>query len=158
MNGNLATGLFHGAVLGIARERTEIIGLANNLAQQVATSPLKDGCDYALGAVGVTMLPIDVMANIVAPLQSPVARDLERELKMPGVASGTPLYIYNGAQEFWIPATGARNLYAEQCGLGVRAVYREVLGEHGIAAVTGFPESLEWLDQRLRGVPAPSEC
>ncbi|WP_081830497.1 lipase family protein [Rhodococcus sp. UNC363MFTsu5.1] len=158
MNGNLATGLFHGATLGIARERTEILALANNLAQQLATSPLKDQCVVTLGAAGVTFLPIEVMADIDNPLASPQARELYRVTKMAGMASGTPLYIYNGAQEFWIPAAGARELYLEQCGLGVPAVYREVFGEHLVAAVTGYPGALHWLDDRLRGVPAPDEC
>ncbi|WP_317616060.1 lipase family protein [Rhodococcus sp. MTM3W5.2] len=139
MNGNLATGLFHGATLGIARERTEILGLANNLAQQLATSPLKDQCVVTLGAAGVTFLPMQVMADIDNPFASPQARELYRDMKMAGIASGAPLYIYNGAQEFWIPAAGARDLYEEQCGLGVPAVYREVFGEHLIAAVTGYP-------------------
>lgn len=158
MNGNLATGLFHGATMGVARERTEILSLANNLAQQLATSPLKDHCVYTLGAAGVTFLPMEAMANVDNPLASPQARELYRAMKMEGIASGTPLYIYNGAQEFWIPAAGARELYAEQCGLGVPAVYREVFGEHLIGAVTGYPGALQWLDERLRGVPAPDEC
>ncbi|MFC7451122.1 lipase family protein [Rhodococcus daqingensis] len=158
MNGNLATGLFHGATMGIARERTEILGLANNLARQLATSPLKDQCVYTLGAAGATFLPIEAMATIDDPLDSPQARELYRAMKMAGIASGTPLYIYNGAQEFWIPAAGARELYVEQCGLNVAAVYREVFGEHVIAAVTGYPGALQWLDERLRGLPAPDEC
>jgi hypothetical protein len=37
-------------------------------------------------------------------------------------------------------------------------VYREVFGEHLIAAVTGYPGALHWLDERLRGIPAPDEC
>ncbi|TQF74904.1 cutinase family protein [Rhodococcus spelaei] len=158
MNGNLATGLFHGAVFGIARERPQILDLANNLALRVAMSPLRDHCDYTLAAAGATFMPIEAMSAVPHPLDSAVAQDIYRTTAMAGVKSGTPLYIYNGAQEFWIPAQGARNLFAEQCGLGVRAVYREVLGEHGVAAVTGFPGSVEWLDQRLRGLPAPDEC
>ncbi|PTR39486.1 secretory lipase [Rhodococcus sp. OK611] len=158
MNGNLATGLLHGATLGIARERTEILGLANNLAQQLATSPLKDQCVVTLGAAGVTFLPMEVMADIDNPFASPQARELYRDMKMAGIASGAPLYIYNGGQEFWIPAVGARALYTEQCGLGVPAVYREVFGEHLIAAVTGYSGAVHWLDERLRGIPAPDEC
>ncbi|MGK8524120.1 lipase family protein [Nocardia asteroides] len=158
MNGNLASAVFMGAVLGIGRERPEILGAMNNLAQWVATSPVKDMCGSSYGAIGVLMLPIDIAANFPDPLNSALAADIYRVTRMAGMKSATPLYIYNGEQEFWIPAEGARNLYLEQCRLGVPSVYRSVLGEHIIAGALGYPEAMVWLDERLRGVRAPDEC
>ncbi|MET7772129.1 lipase family protein [Nocardia sp. NPDC005366] len=158
MNANLASGVFMGAVLGIARERTEILGRMNNLAQWIATSPVKDLCASVFGAAGLLLLPIDIAANFPDPLNSDFAAQIYRVTKMEGMKSPVPLYIYNGEQEWWIPAEGARNLFREQCALGVSAVYRSVLGEHVIAAGLGFPEAMIWMDQRLQGVPAPNEC
>ncbi|KAA8889315.1 lipase [Nocardia colli] len=158
MNGNLASAVFMAAVFGIGRERPEILARMNNLAQWVVTSPAKNFCGSTYGLIGVLMLPIDIAANIPNPLHSEVADDIYRVTKMADLKSGTPLYIYNGEQEFWIPAEGARNLYLEQCRLGVPSVYRSVLGEHVIAAALGYPEAMLWLDQRLQGVPAPNEC
>ncbi|MBH0779188.1 lipase family protein [Nocardia bovistercoris] len=158
LNGNLAAGVFAGAVFGIARERTEILSRMNHLAQWIATSPVKDLCADGFGATGVLMLPIDVAANFPDPLRSEFAAEIYRTLRMEGRKSATPLYIYNGEQEWWIPAEGARNLFREQCDLGVPAVYRSVFGEHVIAAATGYPEAIVWLDDRLRGLPAPDEC
>ncbi|MFI6214159.1 lipase family protein [Nocardia brasiliensis] len=158
MNGNLASAVFMAAVFGIGRERPEILTRMNNLAQWVATSPLKNACGSTYGAIGVLMLPIDIAANIPDPLHSALATEIYRVTRMPGMRSATPLYIYNGEQEFWIPAEGARNLYREQCALGVPAVYRSVPGEHIIAAGLGYPEAMHWLDQRLQGRGAPDEC
>ncbi|MEU1980854.1 lipase family protein [Nocardia sp. NPDC019395] len=158
MNGNLASGVFMAAVLGIARERPEILSRMNHLAQWVATSPMKDQCVSTFSLPGVLLLPIDIAANIADPLQSTLAHDIYEVTRMAGLASATPLYVYNGEQEFWIPAEGARNLYYEQCSLGVPAVYRSVLGEHVVAAGLGYPEAITWLDERLRGLPAVSEC
>ncbi|WP_240772165.1 lipase family protein [Nocardia sp. CS682] len=158
MNGNLASAIFMGAVFGIGRERPEILARMNNLAQWVATSPVKNLCGSTYGAIGLLMLPIDIAANIPDPLHSEVASEIYRVTRMEEMKSGTPLYIYNGEQEFWIPAEGARNLYLEQCRLGVPSVYRSVLGEHIIAGGLGYPEAMLWLDDRLRGVPAPNEC
>ncbi|MFI7000878.1 lipase family protein [Nocardia sp. NPDC050175] len=158
MNGNLASAVFMAAVFGIGRERPEILARMNNLAQWVVTSPAKDLCGSTYGLIGVLMLPIDIAANIPDPLHSAVADEIFRVTKMADMKSGTPLYIYNGEQEFWIPAEGAHNLYLEQCRLGVPAVYRSVLGEHLIAGGLGYPEAMLWLDQRLQGVPAPNEC
>jgi hypothetical protein len=158
MNGNLASAVFMAATFAVGRERPEILARMNNLAQWAATSPLKDLCGSSFGAVGVLMLPIDVAANFADPLHSGLAAEIYRVTRMEGMKSATPLYIYNGEQEFWIPAEGARNLYREQCALGVRSVYRSVLGEHLIAAGLGYPEAMGWLDQRLQGLPAPDEC
>ncbi|MFG1793784.1 lipase family protein [Nocardia sp. NPDC049149] len=158
MNGNLASAVFMAAVFGIGRERPEILARMNHLAQWIATSPVKNFCGSTYGAIGILMLPIDVAANIPDPLNSEVADQIYRVTRMADMKSATPLYIYNGEQEFWIPAEGARNLYQEQCRLGVPAVYRSVFGEHIIAAGLGYPEAMLWLDQRLHGVPAPNEC
>ncbi|MGV9860099.1 lipase family protein [Gordonia sp. NPDC003425] len=158
MNANLATGLFHAATFGIARERTEILTMANNPAQWIATSPLKNVCTIPIAIAGATFLPMQVFSTVADPFHSPVAEEIYRVTKMSGMRSAVPLYIYNGTQEWWIPAAGARDLFHEQCALGANATYREVFGEHLTAALLGFPEAMSWLDARLRGVPAVNGC
>lgn len=158
MNANLATGLFHGATFGISRERPEIQSMANHLAQWLATSPLKDICTLPMAVAGGTFWPMQLLSNDPDPFHSPVAEEIYRVTQMADRRSAVPLYIYQGAQEFWIPAAGARNLFAEQCALGANASYHEVPGEHLIGQLTGYPGALNWLDARLRGIPARSSC
>ena len=158
MNANLASGIFMAATFGVGRERPEILARMNNLARWVALSPFKDACSGVFSVPGVLSLPIDVAADMPDPLHSRLADDIYRETRMQGMRSPVPLYIYNGEQEFWIPAAGARELYRDQCALGAVAVYRSVPGEHFIASGTGYPGAMDWVDQRLRGVPAPDEC
>ncbi len=158
MNGNLAGGLFMAAVLGIGRQRTEILGLMNNLGERLGASGIRNWCVTSLALMGVPGVPIEALASVKQALSSPVAQAVFTEMKMADKPSGTPLYIYNGGQEFWIPALGTQNLFAEQCGLGVRTVYRQVFGEHLIGEITGNPGAFDWVDARLRGEPAPTEC
>jgi hypothetical protein len=159
MNGNWASAVFLAAVFGIGRERPEILTEMNNLARWVAFSPIKDQCIGSIGGEGVLLpVPIDVAADIVDPLDSPVATQVLRATAMIGMKSSTPLFIYNGEQEFWIPAAGARELFRQQCALGANAEYLSVPGEHVIGAVTGFVPAMFWLDQRLLGIGAPDGC
>ncbi|GAB2634384.1 lipase family protein [Prescottella soli] len=158
MNGNLASGLFLAAVLGISREHTQILPVINNLGQQLGISGIKDMCVNNLAVIGLLNAPIEALANVKNALNSPVAHDIYNITKMAGIKSGTPLYIYNGGQDFWIPALGARNLYDEQCELGVRAVYRQVPGEHALGELIGNPGAFDWVDALFHGKPAPDEC
>lgn len=158
MNANLASGVFMAAVFAIGRERPEILSHMNNLAQWLAVSSLKDKCMDDFGWPGLFQLPLDIVANFPDPLHSQLAADIYRITRMEGRKSTVPLFIFNGEQEFWIPAEGAKNLYAEQCALGATASYRSVIGEHIVAAFSGYPESIQWLDERLLGVPASNEC
>ncbi|ALG87044.1 lipase [Gordonia phthalatica] len=158
MNANLATGLFHGATFGISRERPEILTMANHLAQWMATSPLKDVCTLPMAVLGGSFLPMQLMSNDPDPFHSPVAEKIYRVTKMADAKSPVPLYIYQGASEFWIPVAGARNLFHEQCRLGVNASFHAVPGEHVIGELAGFPGALTWLDARLRGIPARDGC
>lgn len=158
MNGNLASGLFLAAVFGIARENNEILPVINGLGQRAAISSVKDQCMTNLALTGVLGIPAEALANVKRALDSPVAHDIYTKMKMADRKSGAPLYIYNGGQDFWIPALGARNLYDEQCGYGVDAVYRQVPGEHLLGEAFGNSGAFDWVDARLRGEPAPSEC
>lgn len=158
MNGNLASGLFLAAVFGISRENPEILPLVNSLGQRIGISSIKDQCMINLAVSGIFDIPAEALANVPNALNSPVAHDIYAKTKMADRKSGTPLYIYNGGQEFWIPALGARNLFDEQCGYGVAAVYRQVPGEHMLGEAFGNPGAFDWVDARLRGEPAPSEC
>ncbi|MFW0783243.1 lipase family protein [Gordonia sp. CPCC 206044] len=158
MNANLATGFFHAATFGIARERTEILTMANHFAEWIATSPLKNACSVPAALAGQTFWPMQLFSDDPDPFHSDVAERIYRVTKMADRKSVVPLYIYQGTYEWWIPAAGARNLFREQCRMGAHAAYREVFGEHVTTALFGYPEAISWLDTRLRGIPAPDEC
>ncbi|WP_137722918.1 lipase family protein [Prescottella subtropica] len=158
MNGNLSSGLFLSAIFGIARENLDILPLLNGLGQRVVTSSVKDLCVNDLSIAGLLGMPAEALANVKDALNTPAAHQIFTKMKMANLASGTPLYIYNGGQDFWIPALGARNLYDEQCGFGVRAVYRQVPGEHLLGEAFGNSGAFDWIDALFQGQPAPDEC
>lgn len=158
MNANLATGLFHAATVGIARERTEILAMANRPARWLATSPLKNVCVIPEALGGGTFMPMQLLSSDPDPFHSPVAERIYRLTAMADRKSVVPLLIYQGTHEWWIPAAGARALFRQQCGYGAVAAYREIFGEHVTGAILGFPVALEWLNKRLAGQPAVNEC
>ncbi|NLE80373.1 MAG: lipase [Rhodococcus sp.] len=154
---NLAKGLLVAAGFGVARENPDILTKVNNPTLHVAPI-FKDLCTIPLAMLGGLTIPVEFLSNMEDPFQSEFAHGIYERTRMEDVPYGAPLYVYNGAQEFWVPSVMATDLYAEQCALGTPSVLRLPIGEHFIAALSGFPEAMQWLDQRLQGVPAPNEC
>jgi hypothetical protein len=157
-NGRSASGILLSVSLAMAREHPEMLDYMNSLAQWAGTSPLKDICGEADGPLGAVGIPIDVAANIENPLDSDIAARIERLTDLTDRTSAVPLYIYHGADDFWIPIQGPRQMYRRQCGLGVAAVFRTEPGEHVSAMVSGAAGAIDWIDARLRGEQAPNEC
>ncbi len=139
MNANLATGLFHAATFGIARERTEILAMANRPARWLATSPLKNVCVIPEALAGGTFLPMQLLSRDPDPFHSPVAERIYRITAMADRKSLAPLLIYHGTHEWWIPAAGARALYRQQCWIrGDRRIPRDLRRTHHRRAL-GIP-------------------
>ncbi len=157
-NGNMASGILLVVAAAMAREHPDILRYMNHLGQWLATSPIKDTCGDSNGPLGVTGIPIEVAADTADPLGSDIADRIFRQSDLRDRTSGAPLYIYHGAHDIWIPAEQSQALYREQCARGIPAVSRQVPGEHVIGLLAGFPGAIDWLDQRLRGEPAPDEC
>lgn len=158
MNANLASGVYHSAMLGVARERPEILEMSNHAARWLATSPLRDLCTGDMGILGVSHVPTQLLSADPDPFHSPVAEHIFDVTSMSGMKASMPLLIYHGTYEWWIPASQARALFAEQCKLGATAIYREYPAEHITAVFTSFGDVATWLDRRLQGIPAPNEC
>ncbi|MGC4962941.1 lipase family protein [Gordonia sp. DT101] len=159
MNANLATGVYHAAILGIARERPELLPMANNVARWLASNDFfKNLCTGTMGDLGATFAPTQALSNDPDPFHSPVAEKIFEVTKMAGMKSAMPEFIYHGAEEWWIPARQARALFDEQCRLGTDATYREYPGEHMTTVFVAFPDAMAWLEDRLAGHPAKSGC
>jgi hypothetical protein len=157
-NGGIASGILLSVSAAIAREHPEMLQYMNHLAQWIVTSPTRNMCGDADGPLGVVGIPMDAATNISNSLDSPAAKKLYSQLDLTNRTSGVPLYIYHGAWDPWIPLEDVQRMYAEQCSRGVPAVFRIVPGEHLTSYVNSYAGLSDWINARLRGEPAPSEC
>lgn len=157
-NGNIASGILMVVALGFAREHPQLVGQLNNLGERLAASPVKNTCGDSNGLLGITGVPVEVATDVSHPLDTDVADELFDAADLRDRKSAAPLYIYHGVFDIWIPESESLDLFHSQCARGVPAVFRSVLGEHSMAMMAGFTGAIDWLDQRLRGTPAPNEC
>lgn len=160
MNGaNAASTLFLSATMGVAREYPEMFQLMNDNGLRLAQIA-KDMCIYLLAPGGlVAPIPAQALSDVPNVDRTPIAEEIIRQTRMGGdLAPTTPVFIYQGQQEFWIPKQGAETLYDEWCAHGAQVRLEEYVGEHLIVAVSGLPGSHQWIDDRLAGIPAPAGC
>ncbi|MGX1776756.1 lipase family protein [Nocardia brasiliensis] len=98
----------------------------------------------------------DYPGNLLdAPELQPLLEDLALGKRTPSV----PVYIYESPLDEIMPVNPVNRLYDTYCATGGRVFYtRDLLSEHGIAAISGAPDAVLWLNDRLNGIAAPQGC
>ncbi|WP_082899748.1 lipase family protein [Rhodococcus phenolicus] len=163
MNGQLGSGLFLAATVGLAREYPQLLALADPLTAQLATTPLKDQCTIALAVGGIAMVPVEAFTTVPDPFDDPGVRQVLDANRLGGQIPQAPMYLYHGSSQVFlgdefIPESGVLALQRQWCAGGANVTYVPVWGEHLTAAIAGAPGMLDWIADRLAGVPAPQGC
>ncbi|CAM4528735.1 lipase family protein [Nocardia ninae] len=160
-NGNLASGLIAGGILGIAREEPEldafIAGHVNPFARGLI--PIKNALCWSSAAI----LPfLDIKGQFdVANLydQPPVARVLER-MRQGHNTPDMPMFIYHSNPD-WVAPVGAVNQlvdhYCDDPKARVQYV-RDHFSEHLSLQIGGMARVLLWLKDRFDAVPVADDC
>ncbi|WP_433655878.1 lipase family protein [Nocardia sp. CA-128927] len=166
---NNATSTFGGAVLG------GLFGVANEYPQldqfiERYMNPLGKGLRVvhqgqcvALQFAAFPFVNIKGLFDYPGgdPLRAPELQPLLQELSLGH--RGTPqfpLYIYEAPLDEAMPINAVNKLYDTYCkDPNAQVAYtRELISEHGIAAVSGAGSAVMWLNDRLNGVPAAPGC
>lgn len=97
----------------------------------------------------------------------PTVRAVVDEQRIGRAVPHSPVLIVQGRNDDLIPHTQAAQLAADWCGRGATVDFRTeeippiapgfVVG-HGLPMMSGLPSALDWMTDRLHGVPAPSNC
>lgn len=165
---NNGTSTFAGAVfgglLGVAREYPEVdqfierymnpLGKALRLAHEEQCVAMQFATFPFLNIKGLFDYPGDPLG---APEMQPVLRELTLGYRGTPAA---PLYIYQAPFDEAMPINSVNKLYDTYCkDPNAQVAYtRDILAEHGIAAVAGAGSTAMWLNDRLNGIPAAPGC
>lgn len=165
---NNGTSTFGGAVLGglfgVAREYPEVnqfidrymnpLGKAARVVHEGQCVALQFAAFPFVSIKGLFDYPGDPM---LAPEMQPVLKELS--LGHRGTPT-SPLFIYESPFDEVMPVNAVNRLYDTYCKDPNAQVFytRDLLSEHGIAAVSGTASAVIWLNDRLNGIPAPAGC
>ncbi|MGV8875585.1 MAG: lipase family protein [Rhodococcus sp. (in: high G+C Gram-positive bacteria)] len=153
LNGQIGSGLFTAATIGLSREYPEMRQLANDNGKRLALAQ-KDQCVDVLSYTGLLLLDQRNLSSVPDVFEHPITKTIVEENRMGQQKPDAPVYIYQGLQDFLIPKEGAEAVQDQWCAAGASVHMELVPGDHTLAQSNGRPGAYDWLAQRLAGVPA----
>lgn len=155
-------GLALAAGLGLEREYKDRFPLSDQLNDRglAVRAKLANSCtnDILTAAAGQGVMDV---AKTTVMTGDPVARAVVEENSLelyPGVPN-IPVFEWHSPIDGLIPIDAVVHTVARYCAAGTKVWSEQIpVPDHLTAAVLGLPAALAWLDARLRGEPAPSNC
>ncbi|MRH87013.1 lipase [Nocardia sp. SYP-A9097] len=157
-----AFGLAMAAAIGLEREYPDRLPISTQMNQLglAARNAMADGCTNEIMAVGAGHSAGEFAAS-TSMIDDPGAREVleENSLELFDGVPNMPVFEWHSPSDPLIPVDAIVNTDHRYCAAGVR-LEMDMNGapEHLSAAVFGMPSALAWVDARLRGEPAPSNC
>ncbi|MBB5917282.1 hypothetical protein BJY24_006194 [Nocardia transvalensis] len=156
-------GLAFAAGIGLEREypdRFPISDQLNDLGVQMGRK-VANGCTNDLLAAGAGRGALD-FAKTTKMTEDPEARKVLEENSLELYDDGVPnmpVFEWHSPIDGLVPIDSIVNTDRRWCGAGVRLQSEAIpVPDHLTAAVLGLPSVMTWLDARMRGEPAPSNC
>ena len=106
----------------------------------------------------VAPIPVQALSDVPNVLDTPVVTRVLDDLTLGRQAPTAPILLYQGDYDVWLPPAGARELRDAWCAHGGTVHLVEYAGEHVGVGVAGMPAAFSWLEDRVAGQPAPSDC
>ncbi|WP_082393481.1 lipase family protein [Nocardia arizonensis] len=157
-----AFGLVMAAGIGLEREYPDRFPISDSMNARglAARDDVANGCTNDILAIGAWRSVSD-FASSMALTTDPQARAVieENSLELFDGVPNMPIFEWHSASDPLIPVDSIVATNRRYCAAGV-PVQAELTPspEHMSAAVLGLPAAAMWLDARLRGEPAPSNC
>ncbi|MGW5573978.1 lipase family protein [Nocardia thailandica] len=160
--GHPAFGLAMAAGIGLEREYRDRFPIGDQLnARGLALrAAVADSCTNNILTEGAGKGIMDV-ASTTRMIDSPEARAVVEENSLelfPGVPA-TPIFEWHSGTDVLIPVDAITRTMRRWCEAGARVRSEAVISpDHLTAALIGLPGAVSWLDARMRGEPAPTNC
>lgn len=159
IDGGPLSGVYFGAAVGLSRAYPEMdVDTLLNAKGKAAFDAIGKTC-IAQFSVAYAFQRMKDYTTVPQLLDVPSVKKVISENTMGGHRPGSPIYYYQGVFDELTPSAPVDALVAGYCREGVPVQYqRYYVGEHVTIAGLGAPGALLYLNDRLAGKPAPSNC
>ncbi len=157
-----AFGLAMAAAIGLEREYPDRLPISTqmNPAGLAARNAMANGCTNEIMAIGAGHSAREFAAS-TSMIDDPTVMAVleENSLELYDGVPNIPVFEWHSPSDPLIPVDAIVNTDRRYCAAGVRLdMDMNPSPEHLSAAVLGLPDAFAWIDARLRGEPAPSNC
>nr|WP_280232874.1 lipase family protein [Nocardia cyriacigeorgica] len=155
-------GLALAAGLGLEREYPQRFPISDQLNDRglAARDAIANSCTNGILATGAGHGALD-FAKTTSMIDDPQARKVveENSLELYDGTPTMPVFEWHSPIDGLVPVDSIVNTNRRWCAAGAKVQAETVaVPDHLTAAVLGLPAALVWIDARLRGEPAPSNC
>ncbi|MEU6585435.1 lipase family protein [Nocardia sp. NPDC046763] len=155
-------GLAMAAAIGLEREYPDRLPISTqmNAAGLAARNAMANGCANEIMAIGAGHSAPEFAAS-TSLIDDPAVMSVlqENSLELYDGVPNTPIFEWHSPSDPLIPVDAIVNTDHRYCAAGVQLeMDLNPSPEHLSAAVLELPAVLQWIDARLRGEPAPSNC
>ncbi|RMI30966.1 lipase family protein [Nocardia stercoris] len=157
-----AFGLAFAAAIGLEREYPTELPISehlNALGRDIEAQ-MSNSCVGQLLALGAGHSVTD-FATDTTLADDPSVLDVLNQNSLdqyPGTPA-IPIFEWHSPNDPLLPVDAIERTDGRWCAAGVPVTTLQFpIGEHLTTAVFGFPEALAWIESRISGVPAPSNC
>ncbi|HUR73148.1 MAG TPA: lipase family protein [Sporichthya sp.] len=129
-----------------------------NSSGQIAAEAVATMCQYEWTMAFANKHMAD-FTTVPDPLNLPRVRAILDANTLGARNPGIPLYLYESAQDEFMPLADVRGLVRTYCGYQLPvSYYEDSFSEHISLAGQGAPAAIAWLGDRFAGTAAPSSC
>lgn len=163
LDGDAGSAFLLGAIIGYEAEHGSampLYELANNYGlQQIEVG--KSQCVFEslfyfmgdeLAEYTLEHRPLDDLINI------PSVNEVLNNQNLGNVKPSVPMYMYHGQADEFIPLDQHIDLKDKYCAMGSNVEFQVFPSEHIATQFQAAPYALDWLDDRIEGLPAFSAC
>ncbi|WP_024804607.1 lipase family protein [Nocardia sp. BMG51109] len=156
-------GLAFAAGIGLEREYPDRFPISDQLNDEGLRvgHQVANGCTNDLLAAGAGRGALD-FAKTTSMIEDPEARKVVEENSLElydESVPNMPVFEWHSPIDGLVPIDSIENTNRRWCAAGVRVQSEAIpVPDHLTAAVLGLPQVLGWLDGRVNGAPAPSNC
>ncbi len=163
LNPHPAFGLAMAAAIGLEREYPDRVPISTNLNARgrALRDAMANSCTNDILAIGAGGSARDFVDSPSVFDNTPDAWSVveENSVELYGGAPQTPIFEWHSPSDPLIPIRAIDNTAGRWCATGVPVQVVHVPAfDHLSAAAMGAPAVAAWLEGRVRGEPAPSNC
>ncbi|KAI1982239.1 hypothetical protein LOZ51_001014 [Ophidiomyces ophidiicola] len=161
INKSLFTGLIPGGIIGLGNEYPIIRAVVDDQLVNTTKAKFLKAEKQCFGANIVTYSMNDIYSYFKDPslLKADFIQEILKFNSMGKTGPKIPVMIYKAKNDVISPLNETEAIFDTYCSQGSDVEMRiDQSGDHASTMITGAPQALIWLDERLRGIPFRKGC